>query len=227
MMTSSRQVSTFDIIGPIMVGPSSSHTAGAVRLGQMGRAILGGQPAEALIELHGSFAQTGRGHGTDRAIVAGLLGMSTDDERIRHSFTIAEAMNLQFRFEEVDLGEEAHPNTVRLTLRAGERSIQVMGASIGGGLIEITQIKGYRVNFGGEYDTLLVIAQDRPGTINAITGWLLKHHINVAFFRVGRKQRGGEALMIIETDQPVPDYLVEAIEDFDWVHWVRKVNKVL
>jgi L-serine dehydratase len=225
-MTSNRQVSAFDIIGPIMVGPSSSHTAGAVRLGQMGRVILGTQPTEALIELHGSFAQTGQGHGTDRAIVAGLLGLSTDDERIRHSFSVAEALGLQFRFEEVDLGEDVHPNTVRLTLRTSEVSAQVTGASIGGGLVEITNIEGYEVRFGGQLDTLLVIAEDRPGTINAVTGWLLTHNINVAFFRVGRKQRGGEALMIIETDQPIPDPLLKAIEDFDWVRWVRKVNKV-
>lgn len=225
-MTSNRQVSAFDIIGPIMVGPSSSHTAGAVRLGQMARVIFGTQPDEVLIELHGSFAQTGQGHGTDRAIVAGLLGMATDDERIRHSFTVAEALGLRFHFTEIDLGEDAHPNSVRLTLRAGERSVQVTGASIGGGLVEITNIEGYEVRFGGQYDTLLVIAEDRPGTINAVTGWLLTHNINVAFFRVGRKQRGGEALMIVETDQPIPDHLVEAIEDFDWVRWVRKVNKV-
>jgi L-serine dehydratase len=225
-MASNRQVSVFDIIGPIMVGPSSSHTAGAVRLGQMGRVILGEQPTEALIELHGSFAQTGQGHGTDRAIIAGLLGMATDDERIRHSFVVAEALGLQFRFEEIDLGEAVHPNTVRLTLQAGERSVQVSGASIGGGLVEITSIEGYEVRFGGQYDTLLVIAEDQPGTINAVTGWLLKHNINVAFFRVGRKQRGGEALMIIETDQPIPDPLIEAIEDFEWVQWVRKVNKM-
>lgn len=225
-MASSRQVSAFDIIGPIMVGPSSSHTAGAVRLGQMGRIILGTQPTEALIELHGSFAQTGQGHGTDRAIVAGLLGMPTDDERIRHSFAVAQAWGLAFRFETVDLGEDAHPNTVRLTLRAGERSVQVTGASVGGGLVEITNIEGYAVNFSGAHDTLLVIAEDRPGTTHAVTGWLLEHNINVAFLRVGRKQRGGAALMIIETDHAIPDDLIEAIEDFDWVRWVRKVDKV-
>jgi L-serine dehydratase len=225
-MTSSRQVSAFDVIGPIMVGPSSSHTAGAVRLGQMGRVLLGGQPTDALIELHGSFAQTGQGHGTDRAIVAGLLGMATDDDRIRHSFAVAEGLGLSFRFETVDLGEDAHPNTVRLTLQNAERTVQVTGASIGGGLVEITNIEGYEVRFGGGYETLLVIAADKPGTTHAVTGWLLEHEINVAFLRVGRKQRGGEALMIIETDHPIPDDLVEAIEDFEWVRWVRKVNKV-
>ena len=123
-MTPPKQVSAFDIIGPIMVGPSSSHTAGAVRLGQIGRLILGCQPTDAHIELHGSFAQTGKGHGTDKAIVAGLLGLATYDERIRDSFTIAKTAGMQFHFETVDLGDEAHPNTVRLIPGADPSSRQ-------------------------------------------------------------------------------------------------------
>jgi L-serine dehydratase len=225
-MTSSKQVSAFDIIGPIMVGPSSSHTAGAVRLGQIGRAILGNQPTAAKIELHGSFAQTGKGHGTDKAIIAGLLGMATDDERIRDSFAVAAAAGMDFQFELADLGNEAHPNTTRLTLHRGEYSIQITGASVGGGMVEITNVQGYETRFGGEYETLLVISEDRPGTINAVTGWLLEHNINVAFFRVERQRRGGEAIMIIETDEPVPEGMVEAIEDFPWVRWVRNISKV-
>ena len=225
-MTAPKQVSVFDIIGPIMVGPSSSHTAGAVRLGQIGRLILGGQPTEAKIELHGSFAQTGKGHGTDKAIVAGLLGLATYDERIRDSFTVAETAGMQFRFETVDLGDEAHPNTVRLTLRADGHEVQVIGASIGGGMIQITNIQGYSTRFSGEYETLLVIARDRPGTINAVTGWLLEHDINIAFFRVERRSRGGEAIMVIETDEPLPEAVVEAIQDFWWVRWVCRINKV-
>ena len=142
-MTAPKQLSAFDIIGPIMVGPSSSHTAGAVRLGQIGRLILGGQPTEARIELHGSFAQTGQGHGTDKAIVAGLLGLATYDERIRESFDLAKTAGMQYRFETVDLGDEAHPNTVRLSLTSEERQVQVTGASVGGGMIEITNIEGY------------------------------------------------------------------------------------
>jgi L-serine dehydratase len=225
-MTAPKRVSAFDIIGPIMVGPSSSHTAGAVRLGQIGRLILGGQPTEARIELHGSFAQTGRGHGTDKAIVAGLLGLATYDERIRDSFSHAEAAGLRFTFETVDLGDEAHPNTVRLTLATPERQVQVTGASVGGGMIEITNIEGYSTRFSGEYDTLLVIAKDRPGTINAVTGWLLEHGINIAFFKVERRNRGGEAIMVIETDEPLPEMVVEAIQDFWWVRWVCRINKV-
>lgn len=221
-----RDVSAFDIIGPIMVGPSSSHTAGAVRLGQVARAILGGQPAEAAIALHGSFAQTGKGHGTDRGIVAGLLGMAADDPRLRQSFELAEAAGMRFRFEEIDLGEDAHPNTARLTLRDDRRTVSVTGRSVGGGLVEITEVDGYEVNFGCEYDTLLVVAEDRPGTINAVTGWLARQGINIAFLRVERQKRGGDAIMIVETDVMVEPQILQAFEDYPWVRWVRQVPKV-
>ncbi len=225
-MPSQRPVSVFDIIGPIMVGPSSSHTAGAVRLGLIGRSVLGAPPETALIELHGSFAHTGKGHGTDRALVAGLLGFATDDPRIRYSLDIAAETGLHYQFIETDLGEDAHPNSVRLTLRGGGREVEVIGASIGGGMIEVTSIMGYDVHFTGEHDALVVVAEDRPGTINAVTGVLLERHINVAFSRVERKLRGGEAIMIFETDDIVPHELLEAIEDFYWVRWARHVPKV-
>jgi L-serine dehydratase len=221
-----RDISVFDIIGPIMVGPSSSHTAGAVRLGQVGRAILGRQPADALIELHGSFAQTGKGHGTDRGLVAGLLGMATDDPDLRRSFELAQQAGLVFRLQEVDLGEDAHPNSARLTLSGGERVVQVTGCSIGGGLVEVTNVDGYDVHFGCEYDTLLVLAEDRPGTINEVTGWLARQGINIAFLRVERNKRGGDAIMIIETDHMVDPQILEAFEDYVWVRWVRQVPKV-
>lgn len=209
-----------------MVGPSSSHTAGAVRLGQIGRLILGGQPTQATIELHGSFAQTGKGHGTDKAIVAGLLGLATYDERIRDSFALARAAGLQYRFEMVDLGDDAHPNTARLTLEAAGNQVQVTGISVGGGMIQITNIQGYSTSFSGEYETLLVIAEDRPGTINAVSGWLLERKVNIAFFRVERRQRGGEAIMVIETDERLPEEVFEAIQDFHWVRWVCRINKI-
>lgn len=221
-----REISVFDIIGPIMVGPSSSHTAGAVRLGQVSRAMLGVQPKTALIELHGSFAQTGKGHGTDRGLVAGLLGLAPDDPRLRHSRELAQAANMQVSFEMVDLGEDLHPNTARLTLSSDDRRIQVTGCSVGGGLVEITHVDGYEVSFGCEYDTLLVLADDRPGTVNAVTGWMLQHGINIAFLRVERDRRGGRAIMIIETDGPVDSHILEAFEDYHWVYWARYIPRV-
>ncbi|GAB4439902.1 MAG: L-serine ammonia-lyase, iron-sulfur-dependent subunit beta [Anaerolineae bacterium] len=226
-MSNTRDVSSFDIIGPIMVGPSSSHTAGAVRLGLIGAAVLGGQPTDALIELHGSFAHTGQGHGTDKALVAGLLGMPTDDDNLRYSFAIAAERGMAFRLAETDLGDDAHPNSVRLTLSGADgRQVQLTGASVGGGMVQVTGIQGYPVSFGGEYETLIVIADDRPGTINLITHWFLEKQLNIAFFRVERQQRRGRAIMIIEVDEPIPPEAVEAISDFEWVHWVRKIEKV-
>jgi L-serine dehydratase len=225
-MSTRHSVSVFDIIGPIMVGPSSSHTAGAVRLGLVARAILGEQPAEAFVELHGSFAHTGRGHGTERALVAGLLGMKPADERIRHSLELAATAGMHVRFAEADLGQDAHPNSVRLTLKADQRTVTVEGASIGGGMIRITRIEGYDVLFTGEHDALIVVAEDRPGTIHTVTGLLLAHQINIAFSRVERRQRGGEAIMIFETDDPIPALIPQTLTDFYWVRWARHVPKV-
>ena len=221
-----RDISAFDIIGPIMVGPSSSHTAGAVRLGQVARAILGSQPADVLIELHGSFAHTGKGHGTDRGLVAGLLGLPVDDPDLRRSFELAEQASMTFRFETVDLGEDVHPNTARLTLSDGQRRVQVTGSSVGGGMVKIDAMDGYDVHFGCEYDTLLVVAEDRPGTVNSVTGWMLRQGINIAFLRIERDRRGGKAIMVIETDHPVDAEILEAFEDYDWVLWARYVPKV-
>lgn len=226
-MTSKRTVSIFDVIGPIMVGPSSSHTAGAVRLGRMGRAILGRQPEHVLIELHGSFAQTGQGHGTDKAIIAGLLAMAPADERLPFSFAHAQGAGLRFEFGTIDLGDDVHPNTVRMTLTAGDETVRVTGASLGGGQMEINQIEDYAVRFTGDYETLLIMAEDRPGTVNTITGWLLQHGINVAFLRVERQKRGGDAIMIVETDEAPPtDALIRDLDGIDWVRWVRHVEKI-
>ncbi len=225
-MSDARPTSLFDIIGPVMVGPSSSHTAGAVRLGQIARAILGIQPERVLIELHGSFALTGRGHGTDRAVVAGLLGFSTHDERIPDSLALAQQVGMEVHFAPVDLGPGAHPNALRLTMRAGATECCVTGASVGGGLVLITAVDGYEVNFSAAYHTLLLVSEDRPGAINAVTNWLAAHRINVAFLSVGRKERGGDSIMLIETDDPIPAAVIEGLASFPWVRWVRHIQRV-
>ena len=226
-MTKQRQISAFDIIGPIMVGPSSSHTAGAVRLGLLGRAILGAQPEYADLGLHGSFARTGRGHGTDRALVAGLLGMAPDDPRIPRSLDLARAAGMEVVFREVDLGEEAHPNSVAMHLHRGQQDVRVVGASVGGGMVEIREVDGYEIHFAGDHEALLVAAEDRPGTLHAITGLFLTYQLNIAFSRVERKHRGGEAIQIFETDDEIPDALVAALEDFEWVHWARHLPRLI
>lgn len=226
-MSEARPTSLFDIIGPVMVGPSSSHTAGAVRLGRIARAILGRQPSRALVELHGSFALTGRGHGTDRAVVAGLLGFATHDERIRDSFAIAQEAGMEVRFAVTDLGPGVHPNSLRLSLEAGGMECCVTGASVGGGLVLITTVDGFSVDFSGVYHTLLLVSEDRPGTINAVTNWLAAHQINVAFLKVGRKERGGASIMLIETDDAIPHSVTEGLAMFPWVHRVRHIERVM
>jgi L-serine dehydratase len=222
-MASKRLVSAFDIIGPIMVGPSSSHTAGAARLGKLARGILGCQPEHAILGLHGSFAHTGKGHGTDRALVAGLLGLSTHDARLRDSLALARAWGMTVTFRTVDLGEEAHPNSAELILQAAGQKVQIVGASTGGGMVAIQRINQYDIRFTGEHETLLVVAKDRPGTVHAITGLFLQYHLNIAFSRVERQQRGGEAIQLFETDDNIPPGLVATLETFDWVHWARHI----
>ena len=220
------EVSVFDVIGPIMVGPSSAHTAGAVRLGLMARALLGHPPHKAIIGIHGSFAHTGRGHGTDRALIAGLLGFAPDDDRIRASFSIAQAQGLAFTLNPVDLGSDAHPNSATFELWGADAHIHCTGASVGGGMIRITEIAGYPVNVSGQYHTLVVVAEDRPGTINAVTSWFLHYHLNIATFKVSRHQRGGQAIMIIASDDDLPHDLPDAITDFPWVTWARYIPKL-
>mgnify|MGYP000511547201 CR=1 FL=1 len=201
----------FDIIGPIMIGPSSSHTAGAVRIGKYARSVLGKKPVKAVIQFSGSFAKTYKGHGTDKAVIAGILGMDTDDARIRSSMQIATEEGLDFTFIEEDI-DGAHPNTAEITLtdEAG-RTALIRGASIGGGNIEIQSINGMDVSFGCDYPTLLIFHQDRPGVISSVTGVLAEHEINIAFMKVFRNSRWQNACMVIETDGEVEDCLVEQI----------------
>ena len=159
----------FDVLGPVMTGPSSSHTAGAVRIGSTARRLLGEQPAQAEILLYGSFAATGRGHGTDRALVAGLLGMQPDDDRIPNSFALAKASGLHYKIGSINL-RGAHPNTAVLRLvGVSGRKLEVVGASIGGGRINICQIDGITTNFGGDHNTLIVHNQDTPGHVATVS----------------------------------------------------------
>lgn len=191
----------FDILGPVMVGPSSSHTAGAVRIGLMARALLGTEPVRANIHLHGSFAETGLGHGTDKALVAGLLGMQPDDLRIPNSFAIAKQAGFAFHFDTREL-RDAHPNTAMICVYdKDEKRLEIQASSLGGGRIMVDKLDGISVNFTGEYNTLVVRNQDESGTVAAVTSILTQLHINVANMSLYRHKRGGDALMVIETDQ--------------------------
>ena len=210
----------FDILGPVMVGPSSSHTAGAVRIGLIARRLLGGQPATAKITLSGSFAATGTGHGTDRALVAGLLGMKPDDIRIPDSFALAVEQGLAFTFDKTEL-KEAHPNTAILQLStAGGRELEVQASSLGGGRIMVNKLDGINVNFNGDSPTLIVHSLDQPGHVAEVTSMLSHKSVNIATMQLYRNHRGGYAVMVIETDQDIP---AEALR---WLSRLEGVIKV-
>lgn len=203
--------SVFSIIGPIMIGPSSSHTAGAARLGSLARALLGETPVEARLQLHGSFAETGAGHGTDRALVAGLLGFSSGDDRLKDAFEHAREAGLVWSFGTVNLGPDIHPCSVRFVLRsaAGE-TLEMVGSSLGGGAVRITSIQGYDVDISGDYPTLVTVHEDRPGLVQEVSSLLTDHAVNIAFMRVARHHRGAHAFMTLEADHELPAELVRA-----------------
>lgn len=209
----------FEIIGPIMVGPSSSHTAGAVKIGRLSMKLMGEPIVQAKIGFHGSFAATGKGHGTDKAVVAGLLGMECDDARIPDAFRIAAEHHLNFSFHDTDLGENAHPNSVKMDLKgACGKELEIVAASIGGGQIQVREIDGLKTVFSGDYPTLIVENDDRPGEVANITTMLAAHRINIATVQLDRDSRGGHAVTVIECDQEVPE---EALE------WLREQEGIL
>jgi L-serine dehydratase len=221
-------VSILDIIGPVMVGPSSSHTAGACRIGLLARGLVAGTPEKAMIELHGSFARTGEGHGTDKAIVAGLMGFRPDDERIRDALTIAEREGLDYRFEKTRLGDEGvtHPNTARLTVNHGTREAQLIGSSLGAGRILISEINGFPVEVTGHYHTVVLVAEDMRGSIATIARILAEAGVNIAQLKLTRKQRGGDAFMVIDLDDHPPEKIIEEICGLGWVRWAIALDRV-
>lgn len=210
----------FDIVGPVMVGPSSSHTAGAVKIGYVARKLLAEPLKKAEILLHGSFLLTGTGHGTHLALTAGLLGMKPDDVRIPDSLAIAKEKGIEVSFGEADL-REAHPNSVLLVLTGvNGRELRVVGESIGGSRINIASIDDLSANFSGEYPTLIVHNQDQPGHIAEVTSMLAHKSVNIAEMRLYRASRGGNAVMVIECDQEVPK------ESVAWLRHLEGVHKV-
>lgn len=218
-------INIFDMMGPVMVGPSSSHTAGAARIGNMGRTLLGEEVTRADIGLHGSFAETGFGHGTDRALLAGLLGMKPDDLRIPNAYEEANRAGMAYSFRTVEL-RDAHPNTalLELTGKSGKK-LTLQASSIGGGAIVVNKIDGIDVNFTGDFNTLIVRNQDESGSVAAITSILSQVHINVANMSVNRRRRGGDALMVIETDQHIKPRQVEFLSELPGILSVTYYDK--
>lgn len=214
----------FDIIGPVMIGPSSSHTAGAARIGKVARTLFGSVPERADLYFYGSFAKTYRGHGTDVAVIGGLLDYETDDERIRDAYRYAEEAEMN-----VSIHEEGaiahHPNTVRIKLFKDEKRFELVGVSIGGGKIEIIELNGFELRLSGNHPAILVVHQDRYGVIAAASNLLAKHQVNIGHMEVSRKEKGEQALMVIEIDQNVDEKLLESLAELPNITHVSKIHE--
>ncbi len=209
----------FDIIGPIMVGPSSSHTAGAVKIGYVAQKLLAEPVLQAEILLYGSFEATGKGHGTDRALVAGLMGMKPDDARIPDSLELAKDRGLEIRFGTAML-KEAHPNSVLLKLKGKNRNLEIIGESLGGSIINISSIDGLSANFSGDYPTLIVHNMDQPGHVAEVTSMLSHKSVNIASMQLYREHRGGFAVMVLECDQEIPEQAIQWLKNLEGVEKV-------
>lgn len=213
----------FDIIGPIMIGPSSSHTAGAARIGKVARNIFGRKPHKAEITFYGSFAQTYKGHGTEVAIIGGILDLDTHDEGIIRSKELAKEQGIAI---EVCTSEEEteHPNTAKIKLKDEQGEIEIVGISIGGGNIEIISMNGFNLRLSGHHPALLVLHEDRFGMIAGVSNILSKYQVNIGHMEVARKSKGSEALMAIESDQLIPDELLEEIRQIPFILTVTRLQ---
>ena len=219
-------IGIFDVLGPIMIGPSSSHTAGAARLGKIARTIVNKPIKDVTFLLHGSFKETYKGHGTDRALVAGILGMMPYDERLRDALLIAEKEGLEVHFLPADLGQ-VHPNTVKFLITdCDDKNWEVLGSSIGGGLVEIYEINGNKVNITGEYPTIITCHDDIPGTVSKVSTLFYNNEINIAHMTLVRSQKGKDATMTFEVDSSVSDELVAAIKAVEGVNRVILINSL-
>ena len=212
--------SLFEVMGPIIIGPSSSHTAGAAKLGRLARLIFDEKIAEAEIGLHGSFASTGKGHGTDKALVGGLLGFKPDDPRIRESLKLAADEDVKINFNEIKL-PDAHPNSVKITMKNETNSLTIIGSSVGGGNVKVTKIEDYKVNITGSLPTIWLIHQDKPGMVGLITSILGSYNLNIAFMQDFRKIKGTVASAIIELDQEVSKYTLNHLKNTNNIEKVR------
>lgn len=214
----------FDILGPIMIGPSSSHTAGAARLGKVAKEIAGDGFCKVVFYLHGSFGKTYKGHGTDKALVAGILGMDPSDERLRDSFKIIKDKNIDVEFKEADLGY-THPNTVKIVFIYEYReNFYITGSSIGGGSVMITDINGNEVELSGDYPTLLLKYMDQKGIISRITSILSTNNVNIGSMKVSRESK--TSTLIAETDSEIHDSIIDEISKLDEVVYIKGINPI-
>ncbi|WP_059170100.1 L-serine ammonia-lyase, iron-sulfur-dependent subunit beta [Bacillus sp. FJAT-27445] len=214
--------SVFDIIGPVMIGPSSSHTAGAARIGRVARSLFGREPKWANISLYGSFAKTYRGHGTDVALIGGLLDFDTDDQRIIDAIELAQENGMKIRFIEEDALTD-HPNTARVIIGDDKGELELVGISIGGGKIEITELNGFELKLSGHHPAILVVHNDKFGAIANVANVLANHKINIGHMEVSRKEKGKMALMTIEVDHNIGQDILDEIEKLPNILKVTKI----
>ena len=218
--------SVFDMIGPVMIGPSSSHTAGVVRIARAALKLLGGIPDQADIVFYNSFARTYEGHGSDRAIIAGLLDFKTDDKRIKESLELAREKGLSFHFKSIGNASTMHPNTIKLGLRKGERSIEVIGESRGGGVINIAEVNGFKADFSASLHTMVIFADDVKGSIAFIASILANEECNIATMSVSRKGKNDLACLVIEMDSGLKPVTLEYLKSLRWVKEVIYVPDI-
>jgi len=211
------QSSVFDMIGPVMIGPSSSHTAGVVKIGRVARRIIQTKPLTAKITFYNSFARTYEGHGSDRAIIAGLLDYRTDDARIKTALNNAVTEGLEYSFKSIGNASTMHPNTVKVSLLGDLKSVEILGESRGGGVIKITEVNGFSTNFSANRHTLIILADDRKGAIAFIANILANDECNIATMSVNRKGKQGEAFHVIEMDSPMKKLTLTYLENLSWV----------
>ena len=218
-------ISVFDVLGPNMIGPSSSHTAGAARIGFLAQKMIGGSVIRADFTLYGSFAKTYHGHGTDRALLGGIMGFSTDDMRIRNSFEIAQETGLAYTFTPNETETEIHPNTVDISMTNKNGQIMtIRGESLGGGKVRIVRINDVKVDFTGEYSAVIVVQQDKPGVVAHITKVLSDRGVNIAFMRLFRESKGNTAYTIVESDGHFPEGIEEPLKNNPNVHDVMIIE---
>lgn len=219
--------SIFDMIGPVMIGPSSSHTAGVVRIARAAIKILGGVPEKAEITFYNSFARTYEGHGSDRAIIAGLMDFKTDDKRIRESLEIAQAQGLDFTFKSVGNASTLHPNSIRLKLILGKSHVEVLGESKGGGIINIAEVNGFKADFSAGLHTVIIFADDKKGSIAFIANVLAHDDCNIATMSVSRKGKNDMACLVIEMDSGIKPVTFDYLKSLSWVKEVIYIPDIV
>ncbi len=214
------------MIGPVMIGPSSSHTAGVVRIGLAANRVLGSLAEEAEITFYNSFARTYEGHGSDRAVLAGLLGFKTDDKRIKESIDIAAAEGLQYHFKSVGNASTLHPNSIRIKIRKGEKTVEVLGESLGGGVINIAEVNGFKADFSANLHTAIITAEDVKGSVAFIASVLAHDDCNIATMSVSRRGKFDVACLVIEMDSGIKPVTLEYVRSLNWIKEVIYIPQI-